>query len=423
MKKLTLALFAFLVCFLFSSESFSQNHLEKLLTDAPDGYASLAGGTTGGLGGRIVTATTGDELHGYMDLTEPLIIYVKGTLNISGMNNCRSNKTILGLGNDARIVGGGIYIYKMNNIIVRNISFENSSEDGFGITNSSHHIWVDHCNFTNGADGLFDIKEQSNYITISWCKFYNHSKVMLIGHKDGNTGDIGYLKVSVHHNWWQHTVQRHPRVRYGEVHVYNNYYDHDSLYGVVTACQAKVLVEGNYFQNIIVPIYSGYQDSPQGDALERSNKYENCGSPVIQVGSYSKPSYTMGAVANPAYSYSLDSAADVPAIVMANAGVGIITTGVEVENPAAPRSCLMLQNYPNPFNPCTSIKYETSRTGKVVLNVYNMFGEKVAELVNQVQQAGFHIASFTATALPSGTYISVLESDGRQQAIKMILLK
>lgn len=415
--------FLLLILVVIFSNSLLHAQLNKALSDVPDGFASLEGGTTGGAGGQVVTATNATEFLNYMDQAVPLIIQVKGTISYSGMKNCRSNKTIIGLGSDAAIDGGGVYMYKMSNIIIRNITFKNSSEDGVGITNSSNHIWVDHCNFTNGADGCLDIKEQSNYITVSYCKFYNHSKTMLIGHKDGNTADMGYLKVSVHHNWWNKTVQRHPRVRFGWVHVYNNYYDNDSLYGVVSACSAKVLVEGNYFKKIPVPMHSGYQDSPEGDVVERSNVYDGCGSPVIQVGSYKPTGYVMTGVPEVTYSYTLDNAADIPAIVQSQAGVGVIATDVKSDGVEKAAQFSLKQNYPNPFNPETVINYEVPKSSLVTLRVYNTMGERVAELVNGVKEAGQYQVKFSGKSLSSGIYFYTLAAGNAMQTRKMILMK
>jgi pectate lyase len=420
--KRTRNLLLLVLMFVFSN-SMLQAQLSKVLSEVPDGFASLEGGTTGGAGGQVVTATTATEFLSYMDQAVPLIIQVKGTISYSGMKNCRSNKTIIGLGSDAAIDGGGVYMYKMNNIIIRNITFKNSSEDGVGITNSSTHIWVDHCNFTNCADGCLDIKEQSNYITVSYCKFYNHSKTMLIGHKDGNTADIGYLKVSIHHNWWDRTVQRHPRVRFGWVHVYNNYYDNDSLYGVVAACSSKVLVEGNYFKNIPVPMYSGYQDSPEGDLVERSNIYDGCGSPVIQVGSYKPTGYVMTDVPEVTYSYSLENTSNIPTIVQSQAGVGIITTDVTSENSEKVRDFTLNQNFPNPFNPQTSIQFQLAKEGNVTLKIFNDLGSEVKTVVNEVKQTGLYNYAIDMRNCPSGIYFFRLSTSGYSLTKKMLLLK
>lgn len=226
------------------------------MTDTPEGFCTVGGAPTGGAGGRTVRVTAFDSLKEYMDSNDTLIIEVSGTIDLEESTNAlRSNKTLIGLGNDARIINGGLELYKRNNIIIRNITFVNAPDDLLKVNQNTTHLWVDHCTFTDGDipdpegenhDGLFDITRQSNYITISYCLFLNHSKSILIGHSDGYQDDAGYLKTTLHHNWFNGTRQRHPRVRFGEVHCYNNYYLDNELYGVASACEADVVVEGNF---------------------------------------------------------------------------------------------------------------------------------------------------------------------------------
>jgi pectate lyase len=73
-------------------------------------------------------------------------------------------------------------------------------------------------------DGLLDITNASNYVTVSWNRFENHDKVMLIGSSDSAPADRGKLKVTLHHNLFEDVGQRAARVRYGQVHIYNNFY-------------------------------------------------------------------------------------------------------------------------------------------------------------------------------------------------------
>jgi pectate lyase len=142
---------------------------------------------------------------------------------------------------------------------------------------------------------------------------------MLIGHSDGSGGeDIGHLKVTIHHNYFNHSRQRHPRVRWGDpVHVYNNYFLRNELYAVASTQDGGVLLEGNYFQEVPFPCYSasGYADSGPGRLVQRNNIFVGSG-----------PCEVNGSVADPRtyYSYSLDSAASIPSIVPAGAGVGRI---------------------------------------------------------------------------------------------------
>jgi hypothetical protein len=81
------------------------------------------------------------------------------------------------------------------------------------------------------------------------------------------------------------------------------------------------------------------------------------------------------------------------------------------------------QNYPNPFNPSTKIKYSLPSASKVRLEIFNILGEKVAELVNREMQAGNYEADFNAASLSSGTYIYRLQTQGYTESRKMLLLK
>jgi len=73
-------------------------------------------------------------------------------------------------------------------------------------------------------DGEVDITNASDLVTVSWNRFQHHDKVMLIGSSDSATADRGKLRVTLHHNFFEDVGQRTPRVRFGQVHIYNNYY-------------------------------------------------------------------------------------------------------------------------------------------------------------------------------------------------------
>jgi pectate lyase len=290
----------------------------------PDGYAALntlgQNGTTGGLGGPVITTTTADQFLDAIDTVGPLIIQVQGTITISSKQGVRPNKTIVGVGGNAEITGGGLDFYKSYNVIVRNLKFSNAEDDSVNVGQNSHHIWIDHNTFTQAADGSIDIVRGADYVTVSWNHFDHTDKSMLLGHSDSNASeDTGHLKVSIHHNWFDGSGQRHPRVRFGEpVHVYNNYYSNIALYGVAAVMNAGVLVEGNYFENVAYPVYStsGYADSGPGRAVVRDNVFVNSGSAEAN-----------GAVAEPSsyYGYTLDDPNTVPAKVRAGAGSGVLS--------------------------------------------------------------------------------------------------
>jgi photosystem II stability/assembly factor-like uncharacterized protein len=89
----------------------------------------------------------------------------------------------------------------------------------------------------------------------------------------------------------------------------------------------------------------------------------------------------------------------------------------------APLVFSLEQNYPNPFNPSTVIEYNTAKPGFVNLSVYNLLGQKVADLVNGNMDAGVHNVTFNASNLPSGMYIYEIRTNSFTAAKKMMLTK
>ena len=193
-----------------------------------------------------------------------------------------ANTSIIGIEN-AKLKGVDLVI-DSDNVIVRNIMFEspydyfpswdpkdgkegnwNSEYDSISIKGGTH-IWIDHCHFQDGPetvekyfgrkyehrDGLVDITNQSDYITLSYNIFENHNKAILIGSSDSKIADEGKLNVTLHHNYFHNLVQRVPRVRFGKVHVYNNYYQSDNKnseysysYSLGVGKNSKIYAENN----------------------------------------------------------------------------------------------------------------------------------------------------------------------------------
>lgn len=291
-------------------------------------------GTTGGAGGPVVTVTTAAELIDYASRTGPYVIQVKGTIVLptgtsDGMYHIASDKTVIGLGSNARIEHGGFTIglpideamttvpaNAVHNVIIRNLSFSGATDDAINVQMFSHHIWIDHNDLSQGGDGLVDIKRGSDYITVSWNRTHDHYKTMLLGHDDANGAqDIGRLRVTYHHNFFDGSDQRNPRVRFGEsVHVYNNYCRNAS-YCIVSAMNAGLVVENNYFDTVNNPGRVEFSGGV-GRLVARGNIVVNCHHEIETRGTVVEPgSY---------YSYSLDNAAAVPTLVPAGAGVGRI---------------------------------------------------------------------------------------------------
>ncbi|GII81264.1 hypothetical protein Sru01_62460 [Sphaerisporangium rufum] len=273
------------------------------------GWATQNGGTTGGGNASTVTVSDSSALSSAIRGTNASVVRVSGTLSCSGMLQVGSNKTIVGA-SGATIAGCGLNVSRAQNVIIKNLIFRNWNDDAINVQYSTN-VWIDHNSLSNGYDGAIDIKRASDYVTVSWNKISNHNKAMLLGHDDGNGGeDRGHLRVTYHHNWFDATTQRHPRVRFGNpVHVFNNYYYANGGYGVASTMEAGVLVEGNYFDNVKDPYHRGEGSSPAGNLVARDNYKVNSGAGDAG-----------GSVASVPYSYSLDSASSVKSVVTGGAG-------------------------------------------------------------------------------------------------------
>lgn len=286
------------------------------------GYATLAGGTTGGAGGPTVTVSTWSELVAEAGKKTPVIIQINGIIQGSGQVTVRNDKTIVGIGANSGINGGGFKVSHYNNVIFRNLKISNPvGVDAIGVQDAQH-IWIDHNEMWSDRahdidyyDGLLDITHASDYVTVSWNKIHDHWKTSLIGHDDGNASeDTGHLTVTYHHNEFYNVDARAPSIRFGTAHIFNNYY-HDNVNAVHSRMGAQVLVEGNQFTNVTTPIKTTTLSVTDGYALERGNIYTACGPlNITQVGTFT----------NPPYAYSLDPASSVATIVSANAGTGHI---------------------------------------------------------------------------------------------------
>ena len=412
-----------------------------------DGQAT----TTGGLGGDTVIVTSGDQLNQIMldrkdahfeDNHPPLNLLISGTIHYTAEEMLRVKETydlsILGMGDSAVIEGFGLNVYKSHNIIIQNIEFRDCPDDAVNIDQTlTHHIWVDHCTFSdspavdpsgNDHDGLVDVKHGAAYVTISWNHFYNHTKTCLLGHSDSNGAeDIGRLKVTYHHNWFDNTHSRHPRVRFGQAHVLNNYYDGSDgtmLYGVASTMDADVVVEANYFQSVLEPTHVGYADSGPGDLVEFDNIFLSSGTVETGGESFDPSTY---------YSYPADAAGDLPDLVTAFAGAGILgnldpTALDEQGRTLVPERFELGQNYPNPFNGWTVIPFDLRTSARVSLQIFTVQGEAVATVQNNWLSAGsyrlrWNGSTSDGTSLPTGLYVARLTVGLQSNSVKMLLLK
>ena len=176
------------------------------------------------------------------------------------------NITIEGVGNDTFALFG-FNLVEATNIEVRNMGFKDMTtkdEDGVTIKDNSQRIWVHNCDMFYGGkgsdkdqakgDGSVDLKGTSTKITVSDNHYWDCGKVNLCG-----LGESADYEITYSRNWFDHSDSRHPRIRTGSIHVYNNYYDGVAKYGVGACTGSSVFVEGNYFRNTSKPVMSSNQ--------------------------------------------------------------------------------------------------------------------------------------------------------------------
>ena len=187
-------------------------------------------------------------------------IQVKGK---SGYDEMRL--TFEGVGDDATVHGFGFLIRNAKGIEFRNFAIMNCLDDGLSLDTKNQHIWIHNMDMFYGqaggdsdqakGDGTIDLKGNSQYITIAYNRFWDSGKSSLCGMKsETNENWITY-----HHNWFDHSDSRHPRIRTMSVHVYNNYYDGNAKYGVGATTGSSAFVESNYFRNAKDPMMSSGQ--------------------------------------------------------------------------------------------------------------------------------------------------------------------
>ncbi|MCF6130105.1 T9SS type A sorting domain-containing protein [Flavobacterium sp. AS60] len=193
---------------------------------------------------------------------------LNGDIVIENKNTAGSSITFEGVGSDAYCNGWGIRVKSASNIEIRNLGFmlTNAAEgDNIGLQQDNDHIWIHNNDMFYGAaggdadqakgDGALDCK-RSTYVTMSYNHFWDSGKCNLLGLSEATTTD---LYVTYHHNWYDHSDSRHPRVRYYSAHIYNNYFDGNSKYGSGSTLGSSLFVEGNYFRNCKYPMLTSLQ--------------------------------------------------------------------------------------------------------------------------------------------------------------------
>ncbi|WP_353809563.1 pectate lyase family protein [Agromyces sp. SYSU T00194] len=225
-----------------------------------------------------------------------------------------SNTTIIGLPG-SELTGAALQVANVQNVIVRGLTLTNAYDcfpawdptDGdAGEWNSewdlltvtgSTNVWIDHNDLSDGDaldseqpvylgrplqvhDGLLDIVRGSDLVTVSWNLFHDHDKVMLIGNTDSTRYDEWEkLRVTLHHNEFRDLGQRTPRVRYGDVDVYNNSYvetpgdDYEYVYSWGLGIESHLVAEHNAFTGIdaseAIGVYKGTAITESGNVLDK----------------------------------------------------------------------------------------------------------------------------------------------------------
>jgi pectate lyase len=289
------------------------------------GYSTVSGGTTGGPNGTGVKVSTAAELKAQLTKTDPMIVQIDSQITLTEQIRPKSDKTIIGVGKNAELTGGGLYILDVHNVIVQNLKISKATSEDAITIQSSQHVWVDHCDLSSDLsapkdtyDDLVAVTHGSDYVTVSWTHFHDHDAVSLVGHSNDPmyaAEDMDHLTVTYHHNWFSNVNTNNPRVRYGKVHIFNNLFQAVAENAVISQMGAQVYVEGNVFQSVLVPITTQYQDPNEGGVAERDNSFSaDSGANVITTPSSWMPSS--------AYSYNADSTSTVEFLVNACAGVG-----------------------------------------------------------------------------------------------------
>ncbi|PIM98861.1 Pectate lyase [Handroanthus impetiginosus] len=211
----------------------------------------------GGLHGAVYRVTTlADDGPGSLRAgcrkKDPLwiIFELSGTIELSSALYVSSYKTIDGRGQWIKLTGKGLTLKECEHVIICNLVLEGGKGhdiDAIQIKPKSKHIWIDRCSLSDYSDGLIDITNESTDITISRCRFANHNKAMLIGGDSCNTCDR-CIRVTVHHCFFNGTRQRHPRVRFGKVHLYNNYTRSWEIYAVCASVESQVYSQRNIYE-------------------------------------------------------------------------------------------------------------------------------------------------------------------------------
>ncbi len=282
------------------------------------------------------------------------------------------NITVEGIGEDACVKGFGFLVRNGKSVEIRNLGIMRQMDDGISLDTDNSHVWIHNIDVFYGVsgsddhikgDGAIDVKSDSKFVTVAYCHFWDTGKSTMCG----MTSESGPNYITYHHNWFDHSDSRHARVRTMSVHMWNNYFDGVSKYGIGATSGSSIFAESNYFRHTHDPLLISLQGTdakgsgtfsgePGGMIKAYGNIYAETGSassyqPITWAQSATSfDCYEVGSAADVVpstvvtlsgntpynnfdtnaslmYSYTPDAAADVPAKVTGYYGAGRLNHG------------------------------------------------------------------------------------------------
>lgn len=216
----------------------------------------------GGAAGCITHVTTLDDagpgtLRAALESDAPtwIVFDLSGDVALESDLVASSNKTLDARGQKITLHKYGISISgPVKNVLIESLRFDggndpgsqNEGHDALALSAGAQRVWIDHCDLSRYGDGLVDLSHAATDVTVSWCHFHDHDKVMLFGANSDDTEDAE-LRVTLHHNWFDHTLTYHPRLRFGKVHSYNNLFQAWSSFASGSSMAGELLSEANFY--------------------------------------------------------------------------------------------------------------------------------------------------------------------------------
>ena len=207
----------------------------------------------------------------------PIAFRIIGKVNLSDLDHISSsaeglqikgammNMTFEGVGDDATVYGFGFLLREAESVEFRNFAIMRCLDDAMSLDTDNSHVWIHNMDLFYGkkggaadqakGDGTVDIKGDSKYVTVAYNRFWDNGKASMCGMKS----ETGENWITYHHNWFDHSDSRMARVRTMSVHMYNNYYQHNDVYGIGATSGSSIFMESNYFDAVKRPIMSSLQ--------------------------------------------------------------------------------------------------------------------------------------------------------------------